>query len=56
MGTTRANFQSVGNMPVIVDLLKRSDSPSNILEAIAFTILVEIPSAPVVFAYGQGSG
>ena len=49
MGTTLANFQTVGNMPVVMDLLKRSERLLDILEAVAFSILVEIPSAPVAF-------
>ena len=49
MGTTLVNFQSVGNMPVIINLLKRSERLFDILEVIAFSILVEIPSAPVAF-------
>ena len=49
MGTTLANFQSVGNVPVIKDLLKRSERLFDIQVAVAFSILVEIPSAPVAF-------
>ena len=49
MGTTLANFQTVGNMPVVMDLLKRSERLLDILEAVAFSILVEIPSALVAF-------
>ena len=46
MGTTLANFQSVGNMPVVMDLSERL---LDILEAVAFSILVETPLAPVAF-------
>ena len=49
MGTTLANFQTVGNRPVITDLLKRSERLLDIREAVAFSILVEIPLAPVAF-------
>ena len=49
MGKTFAIFQSVGNMPVIMDLLKRSERLFDVLEAVAFNILVEIPSAPVAW-------
>ena len=51
MGTTLANFQTVGNMPVVMDLLKRSERLLDILEAVAFSILVEIPSAPVALSF-----
>ena len=51
MGTTLANFQTVGNVPVVMDLLKRSERLLDILEAVAFSILVEIQSAPVAFAF-----
>ena len=46
MGTTLANFQTVGNMPVVMDLSERL---LDILEAVAFSILVETPLAPVAF-------
>ena len=36
-------------MPVIMDLLKRTERVFVILEAVAFNILVKIPSAPVAF-------
>ena len=49
MGTTLANFHSVGNMPAIMDLLKRSERLLDILEAVVFSILVEIPLAPGAF-------
>ena len=39
----------LGNMPVVMDLLKRSERLLDILEAVVFSILVEIPSAPVAF-------
>ena len=49
MGTTLENFQSVGNVPVIKDLLNRSERLFDTQVAVAFSILVEIPSAPVAF-------
>ena len=49
MGTTLANFQTVGDILVIMDLLKRSEGLLDILEAVAFSILMEIPSAPAAF-------
>ena len=56
MGTTLANFQTVGDMPVIMDLLKRSEGLLDILEAVAFSIFMEIPSALAAFVESIGSG
>ena len=40
-GQLSQNFHSVGNMPVIMDCLKRSERLFDILEAVEFSILVE---------------
>ena len=47
MGTTLAHFQSEGNFPIIIDLLNRPYRLFDMLRAVAFSILTEIPSAPV---------
>ena len=41
MGTTLANFQSVGNMSVVMDLLKRSEKCFDTLEEVSEILVFE---------------
>ena len=49
IGTTLANFQSVGNLPVFKERLKSLVIPLAILVPVAFGICPVIPSAPDAF-------
>ncbi len=49
IGTTLADFYSLGKWPLMIDRLKRLVNERAILSEVAFSMRAEIPSGPVAF-------
>ena len=50
MGTTLAIFQSLGNIPVVIDKLNKRVKEGVILLAVSLSILTEMLSGPLAFS------
>ena len=50
MGTTLAIFQSLGNIPVVIDKLNKRVREGVILLAVSLSILTEMLSGPLAFS------
>ena len=46
MGTTKDDFQSVGSLPLAIDMLNSLVMAGAMLYEVAFNILADIPSGP----------
>ena len=44
-GVFKESFQFLGTVPVDINLLKRAESTGDVVYAVSFSILVEIPSS-----------